>query len=103
MEMPAAEAAQFGLVNRVLPDHAAVNDAALSLAHEIATKAPMAVHGCKRAITHARDHTTAETLEWIGLWNASMLQRSEVMAAMAAKQTGQPGEFTPLPARNTGH
>lgn len=98
-KMPAAEANQYGLVNRVLPDRAALDDAALTLAREIAEKAPMAIHGCKKVITYARDHKTQEALDWIGLWNASMLQPAEVMAAMAAKQTGQPGQYTPLPKK----
>ena len=100
-KMTADEALRYGLVNRVLPTHDAVNDAAMGMAQEIAQKAPMAVHGCKRAITHSRDHKTQETLDWIALWNASMLQPSELMTAMAAKQTGQPGQFTPLPPRKT--
>lgn len=95
--MMSAEALRLGFVNRVLPDHEACVSAAKELAAEIASKAPMAVHGCKDIITYARDHTTAETLDRIALWNASMLQPSELMAAMAAKQTGQPGQFAPLP------
>ncbi|MEM9421610.1 MAG: enoyl-CoA hydratase-related protein [Pseudomonadota bacterium] len=100
-KMPADEALRYGLVNQVLPDHPGAIEAAMTLAQEIAQKAPMAVHGCKRAITYARDHTTEETLDWIGLWNASMLQPTELMAAMAAKQTKTPGQFTPLPRRKS--
>ena len=100
-KMHADEALRHGLVNRVLPDHEACNEAAQAMAREIATRAPMAVHGAKRAVTHARDHTTQETLDWIALWNASMLQRSELMAAMAAKQTGAPGTFAALPPKRS--
>jgi enoyl-CoA hydratase len=98
-EMAAEEAARYGLVNRVYPDHGALLDGARALAREIATKAPMAVHGCKRAITYARDHTTRDSLEWIGIWNASMLQPSELAAAFAARSSGQPGNFARLPPR----
>ena len=96
-KMHADEALRHGLVNRVLPDQAACDAAARKMAETIARHAPLAVHGCKRAITYARDHTTRDTLDWIGVWNASMLQRSELMAAMAAKQTGAPGDYAPLP------
>ena len=58
----------------------------MTIANEIAANAPLAVHGCKRAITYARDHTTQEGLEWIGMWNASMLQNDEIIEAMAARQ-----------------
>jgi enoyl-CoA hydratase len=95
--MGAEEAHARGLVNAVHEDHAAVRAAAQEMAREIATRAPMAVHGCKRAITYARDHTTKEALDWVGLWNASMLKQSELMEAMRAKQTGEPGDFAKLP------
>lgn len=96
-KMHADEALRLGFVNRVLADHESANTAAQALAHEIATKAPLAVHGAKAIINYARDHTTEETLDRIALWNASNLQPSEVMAAMTAKQTGEHGSFAPLP------
>jgi len=95
--MLAEEALRLGFVNRTLEGHEACNGAAQELAHEIASKAPMAVHGAKEIITYCRDHTTDEGLDRIALWNASNLQSSELMAAMAAKQTGQPGQFAKLP------
>ena len=97
--MHAEEAARYGLVNRVLPDRDACVAAAQDLAAEIAAKAPLAVHGCKRAITYGRDHTTQEALDWVGLWNASMLRQSELMAAMGAKRTGEPAAFAALPPK----
>lgn len=98
-EMRADEALRFGLVNAVHADQSAALKAAQDMAHEIAQKAPMAVHGCKKAITYSRDHKTQEALDWIGLWNASMLNPSELMAATAAKQTGTPGQFAKLPQK----
>ena len=97
--MHADEAARYGLVNRVLPDRDACVAAAQDLAREIAAKAPLAVHGCKRAITYGRDHTTQEALDWIGLWNASMLRQSELMEAMKAKQGGGEPDFAALPPK----
>jgi enoyl-CoA hydratase len=96
-KMGAEEAARYGLVNRVLKDQAACLEAAREVANDIAAKAPLAIHGTKRIITYARDHTTAETLDRIAIWNASNLQPSELMAAMGAKQSGQPGQFAGLP------
>ncbi|MEM7741450.1 MAG: enoyl-CoA hydratase-related protein [Pseudomonadota bacterium] len=96
-KLSAEEALKYGFVNRVAADAQASLASAYELAHEIAAKAPMAVAGCKDIITYSRDHTTDEALDRIALWNAFMLHESEVMAAMAAKQTGEPGNFTPLP------
>ena len=97
--MSAEEAMRLGLVNSIFENHDALVASVLEIAGEIASKAPMAVHGTKNIINYARDHRTDDTLDYISAWNASMLQQSEMMAAMAAKQTGEPGDFAPLPKR----
>ncbi len=100
--MAADEAANIGLINRVFDDHKAMLDGVMEIAREIAANAPLAVHGCKRAITYARDHTTQEGLDWIGLWNASMLHNDEIMEAMQARAEKRPGDFAELPKRTIG-
>lgn len=97
--MPAAEAHATGLVNRVFPDHASLVAGVMDIAAEIARKAPLAVYGCKRIINYARDHTTADGLDYIGIWNASMLQLDEIREAMAAGQEKREGRFVDLPPR----
>ena len=97
-KMHAAEAMSLGLINTVYPDEKSMLDGVMALAREIATKPQIAVYGCKNIITYSRDHTTTESLDYIGLWNASMLQQSEIMEAMAAKQMKRDGNFAPLPA-----
>ena len=95
--MTPEEALRWGLVNSIHDSQEACNKAAQDMAQEIATKAPMAVHGSKEIITYCRDHTTAEGLDRIALWNAANLKSSELMQAMQAKTTGQPGSFASLP------
>ncbi len=95
--MPAREAMSVGLVNRVFASHEEMLDEVMAIAAEIARKAPLAVHGCKRAITFARDHTTADGLEFIGLWNASMLHTEEILEAMSANAEKREGDFADLP------
>jgi enoyl-CoA hydratase len=95
--MSADEAKSYGLVNHVYESHEAMLDAVMTIARDIADKAPMAIFGLKNIVTYARDHSTTDTLDYIGIWNASMLQQSEIMEAMTAKQTGKPGNFAPLP------
>ncbi len=95
--MPAVEAQQLGLVNRVYDDHAAMLDGVMGIAREIASKPPLAVHGCKRMANYARDHSTADGLDYIGIWNASLLQPEEIMEAMQANAEGRPGRFAELP------
>ncbi|MDP3940552.1 MAG: crotonase/enoyl-CoA hydratase family protein [Deltaproteobacteria bacterium] len=95
--MPAAEAQSVGLVNRVFPDQEAMLEEVMGIAREIARKAPLAIYGCKRLINYARDHSTADTLDYVGVWNASMLQPDEIMEAMAANAQKRAGEFVDLP------
>ena len=53
-KLTAQEALQYGLVNRVLPVSDYLN-AALKLAEEIASRAPLAVRAAKRLINHSYD------------------------------------------------
>ena len=100
--MPASEAHALGLVNRVFPDHATMLDGVMAVAREIASKAPLTVYGCKRMINYARDHTTADGLDYIGIWNASMLHIDEIQEAMSANKEGRPGRFAALPPKRRG-
>lgn len=97
--MPASEAQQCGLVNRVYADQETMLGEVLAIAAEIARKAPLAVHGSKRMINYARDHSTADTLDYIAVWNSSMLQGKEMQEAMQANMEKRPGHFVDLPKR----
>ncbi len=98
--MGAEEAERRGLFNEILDSKEAALERALAVAKEIAEKSPLAVHGCKRMITYARDHNTADSLDYVVTWNAGMLHSEEVMAAVTAGKTGEPGDYVPLPPLN---
>jgi enoyl-CoA hydratase len=95
----AQEAKTMGLINEVYDDHDQMIKAVLSVAADIASKAPMAVYGCKKMITYARDHSTADGLDYIAIWNASHFKIEEIQEAMIANQEQRPGEFVSLPKR----
>ena len=97
--MSATEAQQVGLVNRVFADQEAMLEGVFDLAKEIASKPPLAVYGCKRMINYARDHNTADGLDYIAIWNASFLQGAEMQEAMLANQQKRAGEFVSLPKK----
>ncbi|MBL4680555.1 MAG: crotonase/enoyl-CoA hydratase family protein [Pseudomonadales bacterium] len=99
--MPAQEAKEVGLVNAVYPDQEAMIAGVMEVAAQIASKAPLAVYGCKRMINYSRDHTTADSLDYISIWNASMLQPPEMMEAMTANAEKRPGKFANLPAKRS--
>ena len=93
----AQEAKQHGLVNEIYTDHEAMLEATMGIARQIATKAPLAVYGSKKIINHSRDHSTADSLDYISLWNASMLQPDEISEAFTAAQEDREGDFVDLP------
>lgn len=95
--MSAEEARQVGLVNAVFPDQQTMLTQVMTIAAEIASKAPLAVYGSKRIINYSRDHTTADGLDYIRTWNASMLQREEIAEAMSASKEQREGDFAELP------
>ena len=99
--MSAAEAKEVGLVNRVFADQDAMLEGVFEVAREIAAKPPLAVYGCKRMINYARDHSTADGLDYIAIWNASFLQPAEMQEAMLANRQQRPGNFVDLPQKRS--
>ena len=95
--MPADEAKDVGLVNQVFKNQEAMLKAVMAIAADIASKAPLAVTGCKQMMNYSRDHSVADSLDYIAIWNASMLQREEIFEAMKANAEKRPGDFVDLP------
>lgn len=93
----AQEARSMGLINQVFTDQEAMLEAVMAIARDIASKAPLAIYGCKRMINYARDHNTADSLDYIAIWNATHLQIEEIQEAMAANAEKRPGNFVELP------
>ena len=83
-------------MNEVFDTQAAMLDHATSIAKEIATKSPLAVTGSKAMINYARDHTTADALDYIGVWNAAMLSGPHMREAFTAKAEKRDGDFPDL-------
>ena len=81
----ADEALRYGLINAVFDTHEAVIDHALSVAREIADKAPLAVTGAKEILNYNRDHTVEESLNYTALWNSAMNFSDDMMEAFKSK------------------
>jgi enoyl-CoA hydratase len=95
--MLAERAMQVGLVNEVFPDHAKLVESVLATAAEIATKSPLAIHGSKQMLLHARDHTVAAALEHVATWQMGALQPADMMEAFQAKSEKRTPAFDDLP------
>lgn len=59
----------LGLVSRLFNDQTECLQACLSIASYIAAKSPIAVQGTKINLNYSRDHTIAESLEYMVSWN----------------------------------
>jgi enoyl-CoA hydratase len=97
--MSASEAKSLGFVNEIFPDQESLLEGVMKIAQQIASKAPLAIYGSKRIINYSRDHSTADSLDYIGIWNASMLQNAEIMEAMTAAAEKRPAEFVDIPKK----
>lgn len=94
--LSAAKAKEIGLVNDVYETHEDMLAAVMETAREITSKDPLAVTGSKVLITYGRDHSTRDTLDYIGVWNASMLPPSRMNEAFQARSEKRDPQFTDL-------
>ncbi len=80
----AAEASQWGFLNRVEADHEAALAAGRAMASEIASKSPLAIAGIKHVLNHGRGQSIEAGLDYVALWNAAMLPGEDVPRAVSA-------------------
>ncbi|MEX0964203.1 MAG: crotonase/enoyl-CoA hydratase family protein [Pseudohongiellaceae bacterium] len=99
--MSAAEAKSLGFVNEIFDDQETLLAEVMKIAKQIASKAPLAIYGSKRIINYSRDHSTADSLDYIGIWNASMLQHAEVNEAMTAATEKRAADFADIPPKRS--
>ena len=89
----AEEACAMRLVNRVFESREALYAGVRAIAAEIAAKAPLAVRGVKEMIGYARDHSVADSLNYIATWNAAMLLSQDLQEAALAHGAKRPPQF----------
>lgn len=96
-DFSATEAKEYGFVNHLYDNQSELVKGAFKLASQIAQNSPAAVFGCKKVINYSRDHTNQDSLDWISMWNASMLSPAELMEGFKSIQSKTDGNFTGLP------
>lgn len=92
----ADEAFAHGFVNQVFADQDTMIDKVMNIARAIATNSPMAVSGCKEMLNFSRDHSVAESLNYMATWQSGMFQLPDLQEAMAAQQEKRKPEFAEL-------
>ena len=92
----AEKARDIGLVNEVYESAEEMLEAVMNIARQIAAHAPLAVSGAKRMVNYARDHSTADGLDYIATWNASMLDGEAIRNTFVAQANGEKPEYEDL-------
>jgi enoyl-CoA hydratase len=91
--MPAEEALETGLVNKVYESQEDMVSGLKEMAAVIASKSPLAVYGTKAILNFSRDHTIAEGLEYNALWSGAMLPQEDMAEAMMSNMEKRDPEF----------
>ena len=91
--MEGAEAGTIGLCNTVYEDREQLYSGVRALAKTIASKSPLCIRGTKEILLYTRDHTVAESLNYMTAWNASMLFSNDLMEAFAANMEKREPKF----------
>lgn len=95
--MYADEAKACGLVNQVFNDQQTMLDEVMKIAKEMAANSPLAVSGCKEMINYTRDHSTADSLRYMSIWQTGMFQpQTDMMECFTAKMEKREPEFAEL-------
>lgn len=94
----AERAERLGFVNGLFDTHEALVAGALAVAQRIAAKAPVAVAATKRMISYTRDHSVAESFEYLNALQPGIFSIEDIRRTVAAK--GGAAEYADLPALN---
>lgn len=78
------EAEHIGLVNKSFETKETMLAYVQQIATTIAEKSPVVIRGTKEVLLYKRDHTVAESLDYIATWNAGMLISDDLMEAFQA-------------------
>ncbi|WP_420431747.1 crotonase/enoyl-CoA hydratase family protein [Candidatus Poriferisocius sp.] len=100
--LTADEAKAAGLVNQVYPDNEAMVEGVLAIAREIAQRSPLAIWGSKEMLNYTRDHSVADSLNYVATWQSGMFHPDDMAEVFKAKSEGRDPAFQNLlPVRRT--
>jgi enoyl-CoA hydratase len=91
--LEAEEAKNVGLVNAVYDSPEDMINGVMSIARDIAAKAPLAITGTKEMLNYTRDHSVDDSLRYMATWQAGMLSGPDMMEAITARQQKRAAEF----------
>jgi enoyl-CoA hydratase len=99
--LPAERAERLGFVNGLFDTHEALVAGTLEIARRIAAKSPIAIAATKDMISHARDHSVAESFEYLNALQPGIFSIDDIRRSVVAMKDKTPVEYGDLPARRT--
>jgi enoyl-CoA hydratase len=98
--LTAERAERLGFVNGLFDSHDALVEGALAVAKKIASKAPVAVAATKEMISYTRDHSVADSFDYLNALQPGIFSVEDIQRAVMAGKAGQPAEFADLPPKS---
>lgn len=95
----AAKAQNWGLVGDCFKDQESMLAEVMKIANEISQKSPLVLHGCKLTMNYSREHSVSDGLEYVAMFNAAVLEKSEILQAVDIRQSKKPADFSDLESR----
>ncbi|MEO1653898.1 MAG: crotonase/enoyl-CoA hydratase family protein [Bacteroidota bacterium] len=87
------EAKEIHLINQHFEHKDLMMEEVFKIAETIAAKSPLSIRGTKEIINYTRDHSVADSLNYIATWNAAMLYSKDIQEAMMANMMKKKPEF----------
>ena len=97
--LTAERAERVGFVNGLFDTHEALVAGTLEIARRIAAKSPIAIAATKDMISHARDHSVAESFEYLNALQPGIFSIEDIRRSVAAMKARAVVEYDDLPAR----
>lgn len=79
-----------------IEDREQMRDGVLDVARQMAQQSPLAVAGCKEMLNYARDHSIADSLNYMATWQSGMFRSTDLPEAFAAKKEKRSPQFGDL-------
>lgn len=83
-DITAYRALGMGLVSEIYENKEELDLATTELANEIAENPPLTVQGVKQVLNYGRDHSVADGLEYVSVWNSAFLASEDLAEAVSA-------------------
>ncbi len=93
---------ELQLVNKVFANRDEMMQAAQKTALQIASKSPLAISATKKAFNYSRNHGLADSLAYVRVLQAAILEPADIRAALKARMDNRTAEFSDLPPQPIG-